>query len=108
LPSFGDNSIFLFRITKPALPTATVCINCQELDRVVWTPPYQITLPRDLRANGNQLEIRVANTWWNRLLADQVLPKEKRLTRTNVTPKAGGKPLPSGLFGPVRILTPAD
>jgi hypothetical protein len=48
------------------------------------------------------------NTWWNRLLADQVLPKEKRLTRTNVTPKAGGKPLPSGLFGPFRILTPAD
>jgi hypothetical protein len=60
LLSFGDNSIFLFRITKPALPTATVCINCQELDRVVWTPPYQITLLRDLRANGNQLEIRVA------------------------------------------------
>ena len=85
---------------------ATVRINGKDLDHVVWTPPYRITLPGDLKADANQLEIRVANTWWNRLLADQALPKEKRLTRTNVTPKPGGQPLPSGLFGPVRILTP--
>ena len=79
-------------------------VNGKELGRVIWTPPYRIALPADLKPSGNQLEIRVANTWWNRLLADQTLPKEKRLTRTNVTPKPGGKPLPSGLLGPVRLL----
>ncbi|MEY3896320.1 MAG: hypothetical protein RLZZ214_1840 [Verrucomicrobiota bacterium] len=85
---------------------ATVRINGKEIARVVWTPPYRINLPVDLMVTGNQLEIRVANTWWNRLLADQALPKEKRLTRTNVTPKPGGQPLPSGLFGPVTLLAP--
>ena len=83
---------------------AQVRVNGKELGRVIWTPPYRIALPADLKPSGNQLEIRVANTWWNRLLADQTLPKEKRLTRTNVTPKPGGKPLPSGLLGPVRLL----
>lgn len=82
---------------------AQVRVNGQELGRVLWTPPYRIALPADLKPTDNQLEIRVANTWWNRLLADQTLPKEKRLTRTNVTPKPGGQPLPSGLLGPVTI-----
>ena len=83
---------------------ATVRINGQDLGRVLWTPPYRMALPMDLKATDNQLEIRVANTWWNRLLADQALPKEQRLTHTNVTPKPGGQPLPSGLLGPVKIL----
>ncbi len=82
---------------------ATVRVNGVDLGRVLWTPPYRIALPGNLKTSDNQLEIRVANTWWNRLLADQALPKEKRLTHTNVTPKPGGKPLPSGLLGPVTI-----
>ncbi|MEY3896321.1 MAG: hypothetical protein RLZZ214_1841 [Verrucomicrobiota bacterium] len=96
------NGPFILDLGKVA-EMAMVRVNGKDLGRVIWTPPYRIALPADLKATGNQLEIRVANTWWNRLLADQALPKEKRLTRTNVTPKPGGQPLPSGLFGPVTI-----
>ena len=84
---------------------AQVRVNGKELGRVIWSPPYRIALPANLKPVENQLEISVANTWWNRLLADQALPKEKRLTCSNVTPKPGGKPLPSGLLGPVTIGT---
>lgn len=84
---------------------AQVRVNGKDLDRVIWTPPYRIALPADLKPTENQLEIRVANTWWNRLLADQALPKENRLTRTNVSLKPGGKLLPSGLLGPVTLET---
>lgn len=86
---------------------AEVRVNGGDLGRVLWAPPYRIALPADLKSTGNRLEIRVANTWWNRLLADQSLPAEKRLTHTNVTPKPGGKPLPSGLLGPVTIGIPS-
>jgi hypothetical protein len=84
---------------------ASIRINGQDLERVIWTPPYRTELPATLKRTDNLLEIRVANTWWNRLLVDQALPKEKRLTRTNVTPKPGGKPLASGLLGPVTLET---
>jgi hypothetical protein len=90
---------------------AQVRVNGKDLGRVVWAPPYRIALPADLKPAGNQLEIRVANTWWNRLLADLALPEEKRLTRTNVKPLTSGNhkntpkvPLPSGLLGPVKIV----
>jgi len=99
----NGNGPFLLDLGNVA-EMAQVRVNDKELGRVIWTPPYRIALPADLKPTGNQLEIRVANTWWNRLLADQTLPKERRLTRTNVTPKPGGKPLPSGLLGPVTIL----
>jgi hypothetical protein len=37
------------------------------------------------RARSNDLEIEVTNLWPNRLIGDQQLPPEKRLTRTNIT-----------------------
>ena len=58
----------------------------------------------------NRLQIDIANTWANRLIGDAKLPKEKRLTRTNIT--GSGTPRKrwdeielraSGLFGPVTI-----
>ena len=47
-----------------------------------------------------------SNLWPNRLIGDAGLPPEKRRTRTNVTSFKKDTPLlPSGLLGPVRILT---
>ncbi len=62
-----------------------------------------------LREGANELVIEVSNTWYNRLAGDGRLPPEQRRTRTNV-PRSGGQPwaklepLPSGLFGPVRLI----
>jgi hypothetical protein len=57
-----------------------------------------------LKPRDNQLEITVANLWPNRLIGDQSLPPDKRLTSTTWNPfKADSPLLESGLMGPVTI-----
>jgi len=85
-----------------------VLVNGRSLG-VLWKPPYVVDVTDTVRAGENRLEIRVANTWSNRLVGDARLPPEERQTRTNVTHNNGvawrDTPLlDSGLFGPVRIV----
>jgi hypothetical protein len=73
---------------------------------VSWTKPARIELTGGLQATGNHLEITVVNLWPNRLIGDEGLPKESRLTETNIHKFNSQTPLlPSGLIGPVRILS---
>lgn len=81
---------------------AAVRLNGKALG-VVWTAPWRIDLTPALRAGDNMLEIDVANTWPNRLIADASLPEEKRLTRTNIRFKPDAPLQPSGLLGPVEL-----
>jgi hypothetical protein len=54
---------------------------------------------------GNQLEIEVVNFWPNRIIGDESLPIERRLTRTNIRKLTRQTPLmDSGLLGPVRLM----
>jgi len=94
---------------------AEVRLNGQPLG-VLWSPPWSVDLTRAAKEGENHLEIDVTNLWTNRLIGDSRLPKEKRLTGSNVqlfretdkyrvfqgfSPK---DPLtPSGLIGPVRL-----
>lgn len=76
---------------------------------VVWKPPYLVDVTAAARAGENRLVVEVANTWSNRLVGDAALPKAERLTRTNVLHNNGQlwknvALLPSGLFGPVRLV----
>ncbi len=72
-----------------------------------WHPPYAFDVGDNLRPGKNTLEIRVANLWHNRLVADAALAKAQRVTRmvpeAHYRNVAGQKPLDSGLLGPVRI-----
>ena len=70
----------------------------------VWCAPWRVDITNALREKDNQLEIKVANLWTNRLLGDATIPAEKRLTRTALRYSAGGALIPSGLLGPVRIM----
>ena len=83
---------------------------------IVWTDPWSVELAGALKAGRNELEIDVVNTWLNRLVGDAGLPKEKRVTRSNVALQQGRRTLKphqgfasedplmrSGLIGPVRI-----
>lgn len=73
---------------------------------VAWTPPYRVDISQALRTGRNELEIRVTNTWANRILGDATLPEDQRVTWT--TAPASTRPeklLPAGLLGPVRIVT---
>jgi hypothetical protein len=86
---------------------AQVKLNGRDLG-VVWCAPWRCALPAGLlRASGNELEITVANLWVNRLIGDAGLPPEQRQTWTTRNPYKKETPLlPSGLLGPVRLLTP--
>ncbi len=81
---------------------AAVRLNGKELG-VMWTKPFQVDISGVLKAGQNELEIAVVNSWRNRLLADQKLPADERMTRTNIQVKPDWRPLDSGLLGPVQI-----
>lgn len=71
---------------------------------VAWAKPYCVNIQNALKQGKNVLEIRVANTWANRLIGDQNLPEEQRKTWTSYIGFNADSPLfPSGLIGPVAI-----
>ena len=99
---------------------ARVTLNGKALD-VVWCAPWRVDVTDVLKAEGNVLDIEIANRWPNRLLGDQQAPdkgvrtvvwdsgflegREYKAGRyTFTTGRGPGKLLPSGLLGPVRIL----
>ena len=70
-----------------------------------WFAPYRIEVGSLLKPGRNTLEVRVANLWVNRLIGDQQ-PGAKPVTWTAVPTYRPDAPLrPSGLIGPVRLLT---
>ncbi len=84
---------------------ASVRLNGVDLG-VVWTKPARVDLTGALKAADNDLEVTVVNLWPNRLIGDEGLPKESRLTETNIHKFNSRTPLlPSGLIGPVRVLS---
>ena len=109
---------------------AEVTLNDKRLG-LTWLPPYRIEISGAVHAGTNQLEIRVANLWANRLNGDSLLPESGRFTRSNLdriqtdptsdssygrVPSGKTRPvydkipplMKSGLFGPVRMITPQD
>jgi len=73
---------------------------------VAWTKPAHVDITATMKPKGNDLEITVVNLWPNRLIGDEGLPKESRLTETNIHKFNSRTPLlASGLVGPVKILS---
>lgn len=84
---------------------ARVRLNGRDLG-VVWCTPWSVDITDAVRAEGNRLEIEVANLWPNRLIGDQLLPPDRRVAWTTFNPYRADSPLlPSGLLGPVRVKT---
>jgi hypothetical protein len=70
-----------------------------------WHAPYRIDIGRALHSGRNRLEIRVANTWVNRLVGDAQPGVQHPVTWTATPTYRADAPLrPSGLIGPVRLL----
>lgn len=71
---------------------------------VVWTFPHRIDISEALKKGKNTLQIKVTNTWRNRLIGDQNLPEKERLTWTTAPYRLDGEELlPAGLIGPVSL-----
>jgi len=70
----------------------------------VWNRPARIEITKALKPGRNELSVRVANCWRNRMIGDSGLPEEKRFTWSSYQPFKPETPLPaSGLIGPVFI-----
>jgi hypothetical protein len=71
----------------------------------VWKVPYRIEVTGTLRTGENKLIIKVTNLWVNRLIGDQQ-PGAAKFTFTTYKPYEADAPLlPSGLLGPVELLS---
>ncbi|MES2021881.1 MAG: glycosyl hydrolase [Pseudomonadota bacterium] len=92
---------------------ADVWINGRSVG-VAWKPPYRVDITDAVRQGRNQLEVRVANVWRNRLVGDKQ-PGATPVTFTNAAAGGGFAALggiidkdtpllPSGLLGPVTVL----
>jgi hypothetical protein len=82
---------------------AEVWLNGKNLG-VVWCEPFQVDITDAVKQTGNKLEVRVVNLWHNRLTGDARLPKEQRITKTNIAMNPDAVLLDSGLLGPVTVL----
>jgi hypothetical protein len=83
----------------------SVRLNGRDLG-IIWTKPARVDITNTAKAGSNDLEITVVNLWPNRLIGDASLPEASQLTQTNVHKFSPHSPLlPSGLIGPVRILS---
>ena len=82
---------------------AGVHLNGRDLG-VAWTAPFHLDASEALRPGHNELQLRVANLWPNRLIGDAALPAAERVAQTTWNPFTADTPLlPSGLLGPVTL-----
>jgi hypothetical protein len=69
-----------------------------------WKQPYRVDVTEALNAGDNKLEVKVANTWPNRLIGDEQ-PGADRVAWTDSRAYRAEDPLrPAGLLGPVRVI----
>ena len=109
---------------------AGVRLNGRDLG-VVWCDPWRVDISEAIKPEGNRLEIRVANLWPNRLIGDEREPADAEyarggnlarwpdwLLKGETRPSPGrltfstwkhydkdSPLLPSGLLGPVKLLS---
>jgi len=95
----GTNYIIDLGIAKSI---AKVFINGIEMGGA-WTPPYQVDITKALKPGENKVEIKVVNTWQNRIIGDALLPKDQRKAVVTFGPNAKTALESSGLLGPVKI-----
>lgn len=88
---------------------AEVSVNGVAIDTVLWRAPYRLDVSGHVKPGANDLEVRVTNLWWNRIVGDlQTGVVDKYAvsadgTRQNA--KANSKTLPSGLVGPITLVS---
>jgi hypothetical protein len=70
----------------------------------VWHAPYRLDIGAALKPGRNELDVRVADLWVNRLIGD-AQPGARKLTYTAGPTYRADAPLrPSGLMGPVTLM----
>ena len=87
-----------YRLALPLLNAAAEVIINGLSAGIVWCSPWDIDITRLLKKGKNQIELRVANTLWNRLVGDAKLPEAERITwQTHPLAKPDDNLVPSGI-----------
>ena len=70
-----------------------------------WKEPYKVDITSAVKDGANQLEVKIANVWVNRLIGDEQ-PGATRIAYTDSRSgyRAESKLNPAGLLGPVSLL----
>jgi hypothetical protein len=84
---------------------AEVKVNGVDLG-ILWKTPFRVDVTGAIKPGENKLEIRVTNLWVNRMIGDQQPWAMKKYAFADFAPyKADSPLLPSGLLGPVRLMS---
>ena len=84
---------------------AEVIVNGKSLG-IVWEKPFQLDVTRAMKPGVNTIVIKVTNLWVNRLIGDQQPDVVTKITYTTMPFYNAKSPLlPSGLLGPVQIIS---
>ncbi|MEJ8842944.1 glycosyl hydrolase [Lacibacter sp. H375] len=71
----------------------------------IWTNYHGVDISKAIKQGENKVEIFVTNTWHNRLIGDQLLLEEKRITWTTAPFRLKDKRLlPAGIVGAVKLI----
>jgi hypothetical protein len=125
---FGENRSILLDLGS-VKEIAEVRLNGQDLG-ILWKAPFRVDITKAAKQGDNELEVRVTNLWPNRLIGDEQYPDDcqwdgihlkkwpdwmvkgeprpvkERLTFFTWKHWHKDSPLqPSGLLGPVKLLT---
>ncbi len=89
---------------------AEITLNGHEMG-ILWKPPYALDISSVVKPGNNELQVKITNTWWNRLVGDAKYPNgfpgssyhKPRTFTTHKAWKAKDALLPAGLLGPVKV-----
>lgn len=88
--------------------TAAISINGKPAEQEIWCKPYRVNISSLLQKGSNKIEIRVTNSWKNKMLEQAQKPKKERTIYYNFfydfyvkKPELS----PSGIWGDVKIIT---
>ena len=84
---------------------ADVKVNDVDLG-IFWKTPFKVDVTSAIKPGRNRIEIQVTNLWVNRMIGDQQPWAMKKYAFADFMPyKADSPLLPSGLLGPVRLIS---
>jgi len=84
---------------------ADVKVNDVDLG-ILWKTPFKIDVTGAIKPGENRIAVKVTNLWVNRMIGDQQPWSMKKYAFADFMPYKADTPLlPSGLLGPVRLIS---
>lgn len=104
LPTVAKNGRYVLDLGE-VKNLAEVLVNGKN-SGIAWKKPFRVDITGALKPGTNTLQIKVTNLWVNRLIGDAQPGVTSKITFTTMPFYRADSPLlPSGLLGPVRVLS---